>query len=70
MRSAESKWAKAARIQVRTRMEQESLMKRHYALATALLLSLMIAAGAKSGAPQSEDASKLLRWRISGTRRN
>jgi len=60
MRSAESKWAKAARIQVRTRMEQESLMKRHYALATALLLSLMIAAGAKSGAPQSEDASKVV----------
>ena len=35
-------------------------MKRHYALATALLLSLTIAAGAKSGAPQSEDASKVV----------
>src|SRR5882762_9685304 len=60
MGSAKAKWAKAARIQVRTRMEQESLMKRHYALVTALLLSLMIAAGAKSGAPQSEDASKVV----------
>ena len=35
-------------------------MKRHYVLAAALLLSSMIAAGAKSGASQSEDASKLV----------
>jgi len=35
-------------------------MKRQYTFATVFLLSLMIAVGAKSGAPQSEDASKVV----------